>query len=471
MIRILLFLLIASTCTAWAQQPVFFNYSPAGFTDVLVTPENDLIAVGRNFSGDRIELWKLNSNGDEIWHKTLPIFENVVMNNLDITNDHNYIVSGNFIQAPGLTKLAFIKFSPEGEIIWESYPEIQKSVEVGDFFQLADDSFVMTGTSGNTGKPYYSLIHFDSTASNMLGFAQHLVENDTFFTNEQTPKDSYLNIENESIVAVCDDNASGSSINSDAYVMNFSTSGQLIWQTKIDLGQTDKVNSALPLKDKSIAICGHTNQLFFATMTRAFVTKLNGNGEVLWTNYYDSTGIGAPLAGLDLLELENGDLLITGTKIGAPKNNIFMLLIDSLGNEKNRMVLWRNDHDDFPVSMVKLENNIIAIAGHQDAFLYHKNLLVLFPLSIITDTKNLIIDSPLFEVYPNPVRAELTLKYGQIETSDSRVELYSNTGEKIFSGMPNGKLDMGRYPAGIYYLILSDRKTSKSFVRKVIKGQ
>jgi len=465
----LLFLLLANT--SWAQQPVFLNYSAFGFTDILLTPENDLIAVGRNFADDRIELWKLNSNGDEIWHKTLPIFERIVMDNINITNDHNYIVSGNFIQAPGLTKLAFIKFSPEGEIIWESYPEILKSVEVGNLFQLADNSFVMTGTSGNSGKPYYSLIHFDSTASNLLDFTQHLVENDTFFTNWQTPKDSYLNIDNESIIAVCDDNTSGSSINSDAYVMNFSTSGQLIWKTKIDLGQTDKVASALPLKDKSIAICGHTNQDFFTTWTRAFVTKLNGNGEVLWTNYYDSTGIGAPLAGLDLLELKNGDLLITGSKIGAPKYNIFMLLIDSLGNEKNRMVLWRDDHDDSPRSMVKLENNIIAIAGSQDGFWLYKNLLVLFPLSVITDTKNLIIDSPLFEVYPNPVGTELSLRYEQMESRAVRLEIYSSTGDVLYSGSPQGRIEMSSYPNGIYYFVMSDSGASKTYLRTVVKGR
>jgi|GEM_PF-1514746 len=467
--RILLFLLIAST--GWAQQPIFLNYSPAGFTDILVTPENDMIAVGRNFAGDKIELWKISSNGVEIWHRIIPFSASIIMNKLNVTKDKNYILSGNYVQAPGATKLAFIKFSPEGDIIWASYPEISKSVKVEDVFQLADQSYVMTGTSGSgSGKPYYSLFHFDSTASVLLDFSEHLVEGDSSLLNAQSPVESYIDNDNEQIIAICADNASGSNINSDSYVLKFSTSGQLVWKTKIDYGQSDRALSVTPLKDGSIVVCGLTNEVFSNPSARAFVTKLNKDGDVLWENFYDSTGIGAPVAGVDLLELKNGDLLISGYKIGAPKYNIFLLLADSAGNEKNRMVLWRNNHDDYPAAMVKLENNIIAIAGNQGLPLY-RNLLVLFPLSIITDTKDLFIDSPLFEVYPNPVETQLTLFYQQIESSSLRLEIFSNSGENVFSGRPHANMDLSLYSAGMYYFILSDSKSSKSYVRKVIKGQ
>jgi hypothetical protein len=97
--------------------------------------------------------------------------------------------------------------------------------------------------------------------------------------------------------------------------------------------------------------------------------------------------------------------------------------------------------------------------------------LVLFPLSVITDTKNLVINSPLFDVYPNPVGNELNLRYEQVESRSIRLEIYSSTGDVLYSGRPQGRIEMSSYPNGIYYFVMSDIGTSKTYLRTVVKGR
>ncbi len=465
-IRILFLILLANP--GWGQQATFLSYSGFAFSDMLRTPEHDLILVGKNFSDDEIELRKVSEGGDEIWNLTILFPLDVNMAHLSPANDHHFLLSGNFIQAPDTTTLIIIKFSTEGEILWMSSPKIPKSVEIDDVFQLGDGTFIMTGTSGSFGNPYYSLFHFDSTASILLNATHHLVENDTLLTDDQNTRASIQNRENGYITVVCNDNASGSSINSDATVMQFDSLGELLWKTKLDLGQSDDARCVKQLKDQSILVAGKSTHVLFTSWARAFVTKLDDSGTILWTNFYDSTGLGAPLFGIDILELTNGDLLLTALKIGMPDYNIVVFLLDSLGQEKNRLWLKRNGQNDFSNVMVQVEDNQMAIAGHQGLPNF-SNLLVLFPLSILTNTFNPIIDSPLFEAFPNPVSTELTLYYPQIENLGLQLDIYSETGSKLYTGVPKPGMNMQGYPTGTYYFVLTDYKKSQSYVRKVLK--
>lgn len=53
-----IFLFIAQLVAA---QAVFKNYSAAGFASMIRTPENELIAGGRTYSGNASELWKFDA--------------------------------------------------------------------------------------------------------------------------------------------------------------------------------------------------------------------------------------------------------------------------------------------------------------------------------------------------------------------------------------------------------------------------
>lgn len=466
MVRILAFVCLAHSLSG--QQATYLTYSMFPFSDVLRTSENDLILVGKSFTDDKIELRKLSSDGNEIWTKAIGFPADVNMAHLSHSDSQNFLLYGNFIQSPDTTTLAIYKFSTDGEILLASFPKIPKSVEVDDFFQLGDGTFTMTGTSGDFLNPYYSLFHFDSTASVLLSETRHLIESDTLLTNDQNTRASIQNRENGIITAICNDNASGSSINTDATVMQFDALDELIWKTKLDFGQSDDARCIKQLKNQSILIGGKSTEVFLTTWAKAFLTKLDKNGAVLWTNFYDSTEIGAPMMGIDVLELNNGDLLFTTLKIGSPHYNIVLFLLDSLGQEKNRLWLQRNNLDDFPSVTVQIDNNQIAIAGHQGIPNF-SNLLILFPLSLLTDTHYPIHDSPMFEVFPNPANSELTIQFPSLEDSDLQLKIYSEAGRVLFAGTPTMTMNIHDFPSGTYYFMLTDPKNAQSYVRKVLK--
>ena len=333
-----IFLFIAQLVAA---QAVFKNYSAAGFASMIRTPENELIAGGRTYSGNASELWKFDAGGNVIWSQILPFPPNSYIKKISTTNDGNYMLCGYYAQGAGQSNLLFVKFTTHGNVLWTTLPNVPKQFNINNVFQLTDQSFVAVGASGNYGTPNYAVLRFDSTLTNVLSFVEHQVESDTFFTNWQSVEDAYLSPDQASIISICADNTTGSNINSDSYVLKSDINGQLIWKKKIDNGQLDRARAVKLLADNTILVTGITNQDYWTTWDNMFLTKLDGNGEVLWQRFFDSTGIGAPLTGINLLERNNGDILITGNKLGGPKSNILLVLMDANGAEKREQV-WPN---------------------------------------------------------------------------------------------------------------------------------
>ena len=452
-------------------QPVFNTYSDAGFGHLIRTPDNEMIACGRTYSGSNSQLWKFDANGNVIWSNILPLSANARIKSITITNDHNYLLGGGTYSVSGEWRLVFIKVSPNGDILQTIFPNFTKRFDINDAYQLPDQSFVAVGASGNYGTPNYAVLTLDSTLTNVLSFIEHQVESDTFFTNWQTVHDSHLSPDKATVVSVCADGATGSSINSDSYVLKSSIDGQLIWKTKIDNGQKDQAMGLGLLADHSIVVTGITNQDYWTTWDRMFITKLDVNGQILWQHFFDSTGVGAPLIGIEVMEMNNGDILTTGRKIGGPKDNIFLLLTDANGIEKSRLLLQRDEHEDYPWSTVLLDNNVLAIAGYQDQFWLHKNLLVLLPFALLSDAKEAQVDSPLFNAFPNPFDANISIEYkGQSPPIVAlQLTIYSSAGNKIYTGDLLNSFNFKNFPAGMYYLVVTDKRSPASFVRRIIK--
>ena len=381
------------------------------------------------------------------------------------------MLCGYYAQGAGQSNLLFVKFTTHGNVLWTTLPNVPKQFNINNVFQLTDQSFVAVGASGNYGTPNYAVLRFDSTLTNILSFVEHQVESDTFFTNWQSVEDAYLSPDQASIISICADNTTGSNINSDSYVLKSDINGQLIWKKKIDNGQLDRARAVKLLADNTILVTGITNQDYWTTWGNMFLTKLDGNGEVLWQRFFDSTGIGAPLTGINLLERNNGDILITGNKLGGPKSNILLVLMDANGAEKNRLLLTRDEYEDSPNATVLLDNEIIAIAGWQDQFWLHKNLLVLLPFKLISSTRETIVDSPSFEVFPNPFHTGVTMQYDHQSKPPTplTLEIYAHLGSLVYTGTISNSLNLQELPSGMYYFVLTDKALSKSFVRRVVK--
>ncbi|HOY03870.1 MAG TPA: T9SS type A sorting domain-containing protein [Saprospiraceae bacterium] len=466
------FLLLSHLLTAQAD---FYNYSNAGFSCMIVTPDNRLIACGRTYGGDHAELWGLEPNGDEAWHTTLPVSPSTYLSHISRTNDGNYIVSGDASVGMGFSKPLLIKFTPTGQMLWSMMLHPPTHFKLGSTFQLPDGSYLMVGVSGSydsyVGTYNHSAFKMDSTLTNTLAYNEYPIEGDTFFTNAHLPVQAVLSADKKFVVSTTVDNASGSIIDSDSYVYKWSAEGEQIWKTQINNGQYDDVEACTILSDSTIVITGIYNESTWPNYHELFLSKLNWDGDIIWQRFIDSTGLGDPPKGVEVTELDGGDLLITAIRYNTPFN-ILLIITDSVGTEKHRLFLERPDHEDFVSSTVLMAENRVAIGGSQDQFWDHKNLLVLFPLSIISGTRDISVDPPGFQVFPNPFHSSVSLDLDAQKFPDAaalRLSIFNSDGVRLYNGSFIQNPDLKNYPPGVYYLMLTDKTCAKSFVRRVIK--
>lgn len=121
---------------------------------------------------------------------------------------------------------------------------------------------------------------------------------------------------------------------------------------------------------------------------------------------------------------------------------ILLLLTDADGIEKQRVLLERDNHDDAPGAVVLLDNDMVAIAGWEGHLENAQNLLVLFPLSLLTAIREMAVESPFFRVLPNPFETDLSIQYDHPNASAEalRLEIYILTHFKsclkILSSIP-----------------------------------
>ena len=114
-------------------------------------------------------------------------------------------------------------------------------------------------------------------------------------------------------------------------------------------------------------------------------------------------------------------------------------------------------------------SNTIALGSTYYAMQYLNGCYSISPLAV-TVTSSLLTDgfnAEKFEIYPNPFKTHLKLKYSK--TIDS-VEFFNNLGQSVFKnniGVKEATLSLDHLLPGIYYMRLST-KDNKGVV-KVIK--
>lgn len=74
-------------------------------------------------------------------------------------------------------------------------------------------------------------------------------------------------------------------------------------------------------------------------------------------------------------------------------------------------------------------------------------------------------------VYPNPTENNLFIKFSDNNTNQHLVQLYDVTGKQLMSSQFNGSnytINRGNISSGIYFLRITDTKTDKSYIKKVV---
>jgi hypothetical protein len=224
-----------------------------------------------------------------------------------------------------------------------------------------------------------------------------------------------------------------------------------------------------------------------------FISKLNSGGDFIWAKAMGGAGIDVG-SSIVIDPSQNGGIYIVGnfhqtvdfdpgldifnlTSVGS--FDLFISKLDGLGNFvwakalggiKGEVAgylaldalgyIYVTGFFNGPFGSTTLNNS-----GDYDIFVGKLNFSV--PVSVLDIHKERI------DIYPNPVKDQLKIKFNEEELPDVKITMFNLNGEVVFSGVyyksPELTIDVSLLPAAIYYLELYSGE--KRMVNQVMKVQ
>ncbi len=259
--------------------------------------------------------------------------------------------------------------------------------------------------------------------------------------------------------------------------------GDTLWTSRVGGTRDDFANSIIKTNDGGIAGFGTTSS-YNSTNEDTYLFKTDSSGTFLWSNLHQvqSSANVYDDRGIDLVELQNGDLIVAAISRSYGSLDVQSTMImrtNSTGDWQNGFI-YDGGEDDYPVRLIKEDDTTLYVGGINTSLTHgYKDLSVLLfktvAPNISVQTKEIEL-TPLcyvsvenkeeesISVYPNPVVNDFTVTMDntfssiEITISDFTGKLiykdYISSGERI--SFPSHTTE------GVYLLtIKSNNKTHR----------
>ena len=298
------------------------------------TPDGGIIMAG---------VQKGNPNGIEyLFYNKIDVFGNLVWEHYDTsyslnstflydiisTSDDNYLVSSRYgVGSPTYTSI-LQKISQDGTQLWffSAVNETQYLKHVTSIEETADGGYIIIGPNdnfeGGTG-----VAKLDNNG-NLVWEIQYIDPDDSI-----TPRDVMVT-SNGDILLFTRINYSN---DPNTFVARLGSDGSFIWQQEYNFGQYETHVDALELSNGDLILAG----VGAPDLSPDFVTlaKLDEDGNQIWWHFYypaESHSV------TGLQQTADGGFVISGIEnewFVAGSNDLYLLKVDSLGNEE-----WKNTY-------------------------------------------------------------------------------------------------------------------------------
>jgi hypothetical protein len=145
----------------------------------------------------------------------------------------------------------------------------------------------------------------------------------------------------------------------DMYVIKFSATGAVVWDTTYGGAKDDQAYAVEPTADGGYAVCGFTNS-HGAGIEDVYLIKTDAGGDTVWTRTYGGT---AGDAGYDLKTLPDSGFIIAGVK----GSDVYLIRTDANGD-----TVWTRTYggsgNDFANSLIPTADGGYAIAGATNSY-------------------------------------------------------------------------------------------------------
>lgn len=334
------------------------------------------------FTDADLLILKYSANCDLVWNRVLSNTQtNQFANQIIEDTDGNLLVTSNLSYTSGLiygTYATLTKFDSMGNQIWEKTID-ESGVYDGEswsgisLIQTLDGNYAM---AGNWIPNYNSSQYPDSNFS----LVKYSNSGDLLFKKNYGKPESiehaWALLENSNGDLMLVGTNPGQNNDSNLKYIKLTSDGTHIWEKEYGGSKSDYSRSAILTNDGNIVIAGYSNS--FDDNSRAWLLKINWDGDILWENSIGREDAKIYLNGSSaIIEDVNSNLLIAAESSPLIIGNDFYAYSDmySIKVNKEGKLIWDKTFNstetfksfDSATSIVELSNSEIILVGDKEA--------------------------------------------------------------------------------------------------------
>jgi len=255
--------------------------------------------------------------------------------------------------------------------------------------------------------------------------------------------------------------------------------GDTLWTNTYGGLNEDYCNSLIRAQDGGLVGFGTTSS-FTSPNKDTYLFKVDSAGSFLWSNLHQVQSPSNTLNedGIDLIELNNGDLIVSAIteSLGGYEVKSTMIMKTTPSGNWLGGYIYDGGHDDFPTAMVKVNDTTIYVGGisNSQSFGYSDPSILKLKHVNVNNTINIIQkeqanlcyvglkekeDNNKLNVYPNPVKSEFTISSSKNERIE--VIIYDLLGQEVFrkKEMTNSSIPLPTVlPFGSYVISVNNNE-------------
>jgi len=371
------------------------------FQATVATLDGGFIAIGHTQSSDfdvatktnnSFDYWviKFDENNNIEWSKTFGGSDDDRARSVVQLNDESYIITGFSRSADGDVNANAgnydfwtIKLDKEGNLLWQRTDGFSGSDQAYALYKTSDGNVLIAGSldvtaSGGQGNAKtsskhaggdYWLIKIDTNGNFIWSRYFGGLFTDTVLGIEETTSGNYI------LAGLSDSNDTDISNNIgdyDFWVVNVSTSGDLVWEKSFGGTEIDEAFALTKTTDGGFLVCGNSrsndvNVSENLGSSDVWVIKIDASGTLIWEENFGGSSFENSTS---ITSLNNGNYLLTGSSrsldgdITENKGNkdILVLKIDENGSLISQKTVGGSNLDEAN-SVTQLNNGSIVLVG------------------------------------------------------------------------------------------------------------
>lgn len=485
--RILTFILLLTSCVIGKCQTdtVAHIYTFGGINndvaeELQATSDGGYIVIGSTSSNSwgntDAYLLKVDSNCNYVWSKALGGPNNDWGYSIKETHDKGFIIAtSSNSTGNGGYDASLIKRDSSGNFLW------QKTYGGNDWdfaysvVQTYDSGYAFCGETYNNSNGFSDVY---VVRTNSIG--------DTLWTQTiggpmHEKGNSIIETADSSLVIAGVKNTVTDS--TQLYVLKFSASGNLLWDSIYGDTLHEYANEIIELNTGDFVIAGNTTSNSVGGDQNYLIKAINGNGTFLW----DFTIVNGPVPtpkdedAMAIYQLPDTRLLITGYSMtgGSTRNIIFFHLNTAGAWAGQSNVMGNNNDDDYLHSIALGINGEIVCAGVTRSMGAGQDDVVLVRMDTIYNGQDTSVTlyndtTPLFvhdmqqqqgvSVYPNPVKEYLNIRLPK-QSQLNEITIYDLNGKLVLNGITEKVVRLVNLPSGIYQIEIRYDRTKIGYTK------